>query len=85
MALLFMGGLPVQLALWISLWSVVAIVVSLKMIKRVVDRWNKPSIVVLILAFVLGLSAVFVPIYDVWNLIKAYRSGCNVWKFRSVC
>ena len=83
--MIFMGGLPTQLALWISLWSVVAIVVSLKMIKKVVDRWNKPSVVVLILAFVLGLSAVFVPIYDIWNLIQACRSGTNIWKFRSVC
>ena len=64
-AQIFFGGLPIQLALWISMWSVVAIFISLKIIKKVIDRFNKPSIVVIVLASVLGLSAIMVPVYDI--------------------
>ena len=61
-AQIFFGGLPIQLALWISMWSIVAIFISLKIIKKVIDRFNKPSIVVIVLAIVLGLSAIMVPV-----------------------
>ena len=64
-AQIFFGGLPIQLALWISMWSIVAIFISLKIIKKVIDRFNKPSIVVIVLAIVLGLSAIMVPVYDI--------------------
>ena len=47
------------------MWSIVAIFISLKIIKKVIDRFNKPSIVVIVLAGVLGLSAIMVPVYDI--------------------
>ena len=82
---MYFGGLPVQLALWISFWSIVSIVICMKVVKKMVDRLNRPSIVVIIVAICLGLSAIMVPLYDVRNLIEAYRGGCNIWNFNSIC
>ena len=67
------------------MWSIVAIFIGLKIIKKIIDRFNRPSIVVIVLASVLGLSAIMVPVYDILNLVKAYEAGRNIWKFNSFC
>ena len=69
LAFLTFGGLPIQLALWIGLWSVIAIVISLRVVAKFVQRTNKPSIVVFVLAVVLAASAIMVPIYDIQKII----------------
>ena len=85
LAFITFGGLPIQLALWIGLWSVLAIVISLRILAKFVQRTNKPSVVVFILGVVLAASAIMVPIYDVRNLLKAEAAGHAVWSFGKLC
>ena len=79
------GGLPISFALWIGLWAVLAILVSLRFIKSYIAETNRPSIVVFVLAATLLASSILIPIYDIKNLIKASAAGHNVFKFGNMC
>ena len=65
------GGLPVSFALWIGLWSVLAIFLSLRILKKYIERTSRPSIIIFVLALTLAASALLIPIYDTRNLLKA--------------
>lgn len=65
------GGLPISFALWIGAWSVLAILVSLRIIKKYIERTNRPSMVVFVLALTLAASAILIPVYDTKNMLAA--------------
>ena len=79
------GGLPVRFALWIGMWSVLAILISLRFIKRYITETSRPSIIVFVLAATLLASTILIPIYDIKNMIKASAAGHNVFKFGNMC
>jgi len=79
------GGLTIDYAIWIGIWSVVGIIIGLKVIANIIKKYNRPSIVVFVLATVLFVSSIMVPIFNAKNLVKQIDLGKDIWKFGEMC
>ena len=79
------GTLNLQFAVWLGAWSVVGIVLGLVIVDLLLKKYNRQSILVFILVFVLGVSAVLVPIFNGLEVWQQMEQGHDIWKFTSVC
>ncbi len=59
--------------------------IGIRVVKKLIDRLNRPSIVVFILAFIIGLVVVLVPTYGIINLIHDYQNGSANLGFIDFC
>lgn len=55
------GALDLQFAAWISFWCSVGVIIGLLLFERLFKQSKRYSIIVFILAIVLGISAIVVP------------------------
>jgi uncharacterized membrane protein YfcA len=78
---LVFGTLNVPFALWIGCWCAVASLVGLYLLNKVMKKFDRQSPVVFLLAFVLGLSALLVPVFAVVQL----RGKSDIMAFKSIC
>lgn len=79
------GMLKVDYAFWISAWCIVGSIFGLIMLKKLLQMYNRQSPIVMVLAFILGLSAVLVPLFGTMDLIEQANRGKNIMQFRSMC
>ena len=62
------GTLNIQFGLWIGAWCAVASLIGLYILNKVVKKFDRQSPIVFLLTFVLGLSALLVPVFAIVNL-----------------
>lgn len=56
--------LPLDYALWLSVWCSIGIVIATTLVNKLIRRYQRASIVVFVLALVIGASVVVVPIFN---------------------
>ena len=64
------GALNEEFAIWLGLWSIIGIIGGIQLVDSLVKKYNRQSIIVFILCFVLAISAILVPIFnglEVWG------------------
>lgn len=59
---LSIGTLLVKYAVIIGFMSTIGIIFALKFVKQLMAKYDRPSIIVIILAIILGISTIMVPI-----------------------
>lgn len=59
-----LGALIIPYAIIIGSMAVVGIILALYGLKKVLAKYNRPSVVVFVLSFILGVSAIMVPIFN---------------------
>lgn len=79
------GQLDIDYCLWIGLWSVISSALSLYAADWYMRRFKRQSIIVWILTFILGLSAVAVPIFGAMSLMVEAEKGIDIYAFNSLC
>ena len=62
------GTLNLQFGLWIGVWCAIASIIGLYILDKVVKKFDRQSPIVFLLTFVLGLSALLVPVFAIVNL-----------------
>ena len=75
------GTLNMPFAAWIGFWCALASLIGLVILNRVMKKFDRQSPVVFLLAFVLGLSALLVPVFAVVQL----KGKTDILKFKSIC
>ena len=64
------GALVIPYAALIGFSTTIGIIIGLKVIKQMIEKYNRPSIIVFILSFILAASAIMVPVFNFSNLLK---------------
>ena len=82
---LTMGSLNVPFALWIGLWSVVGIILCLKVVSKIIESTGRPSVIVIVLALILGASAVMIPVFNGIALAEKAQQGQDIYAFGQMC
>jgi hypothetical protein len=77
--------LNLEYALICSIVSTLGALLGVLGLKRVTDYYQRTSPIVLLLAFVLALSALVIPVFGVYKEIQKYESGNAEWGFKSPC
>jgi hypothetical protein len=65
----------IQYALWTGSWCVLGSIAGMKMLKIFLKKWNRQSPIVFLLAFILGISALLIPIFGAIDLVKKVAKG----------
>jgi len=71
--------------IWIGLWAAFGSIGGMYALNMVVKKFNRQSPIVMILAVILGLSAVLIPIFAAIDLVEKSKSGENIFEFSSPC
>jgi len=79
------GALVVPYAALIGSCAVIGIIVALFFIKRLIEHYKRPSVVVFVLAFILGVSAIMVPVFNTLNMMKQVAAGIDITAFGKMC
>ena len=58
------GALNEEFAIWLGFWSIIGIIAGISLVDTLIKRYNRQSIIVFILCFVLAISAILVPIFN---------------------
>ena len=77
------GTLNISYGLWIGGWCAVASIIGLYFLNKVVKKFDRQSPIVFLLTFVLGLSAVLVPVFAIVSLRG--KSSEEILAFKSIC
>jgi uncharacterized membrane protein YfcA len=59
------GTLNLGYSLWLSFWSSMGIMVGVSIVDHLIKKYNRQSILVIVLTFILALSAILVPLDQV--------------------
>lgn len=77
--------LNIPYGLWLGFWTSIGILVGLRVIKKLVAKYKRQSIIVFILVGVMGVSAFMVPIFQVIEVIQLKADGKNIWELGDIC
>jgi hypothetical protein len=61
------------------------ILAGLKIIKQLMAKYNRQSIIVFILAGVMGASALMVPIFQFIETKRKLEEKKDIWEFNNIC
>ena len=75
------GVLNLTFGFWIGCWCAVASLIGLYSLNKVIKKFDRQSPIVFLLTFVLGLSALLVPVFAVVNL----KGKTGILDFNSIC
>ena len=79
------GQLLLDYGLWIAFWSSIGAIIGLKGANWYMKKFNRQSIIVFFLAFVLLLSTLGVPYFGIKDLMKKESIGEDIYSFKSIC
>lgn len=79
------GMLHLSYALWLGAWCALGSVLGLYLLDMVTEKYNRQSPIVMVLTFILGISALLVPIFGAINLVGQAKAGADITKFSSIC
>jgi hypothetical protein len=78
---LTVGSLPWQFALWFGAIGAIGGQTGQRLVKQIVDRTGRPSIVVCLLGAIIGLAVIIMSVSGVANVVKDCQTGKNIWAF----
>ena len=79
------GVLNVQYALFFTVVGVLGSLFGVLVIKWVVDRTRRSSIIIFVLAGILGLSSIVLPLFNIFSMIDDSKNGKLHIGFSSLC
>ena len=79
------GALDIPFAIWLSFWCVIGILFGVSIVNSYIARYNRQSLIVFILCFVLAISAILVPIFNGLEVYQDLEAGKDVFAFGSIC
>jgi glyoxylate utilization-related uncharacterized protein len=68
--------------LWLSFWGSAGIMVGVSIVDSLIKKYNRQSILVIVLTAIMGLSALFV-MYD--TKVKLESTDADLWEMSSFC
>ena len=72
-------------AFWQATFTVVGSILGLKMISSAIKRTGRVSLLVFMLAIVIGISAIVIPVNATLTMIEDISDGKNVFAFKWIC
>ena len=78
---LVFGTLNFTFGMWIGVWCAIASLAGLYILNKVLKKFDRQSPVVFLLTFVLGLSALLVPVFAIVQL----KGKSDILKFKNIC
>eukprot|EP00347_Sterkiella_histriomuscorum_P016420 403353250 len=79
------GTLNVKFGFWIGGFCCASSILGLFLLNKIVKKLNRQSPIVIILAVVMGISALLVPIFGSIDMVKQVRDGQSITQFSSLC
>ena len=79
------GLLNIYFALWIGFWTTLGSMMGLAVLNKVTKKFDRQSPIVIILSFILGFSAILVPIFGALDLLKEADAGKDIFELKSMC
>ena len=79
------GILQLEYALFFTVVSILGSMFGVIVVKWLVDKYNRSSLIIFILAGILGVSAVVLPIFDAVHLYQQSQEGTLRLGFQSFC
>lgn len=70
---------------WFLIWCVLGVVIGMVWIQGAIKRSGRASIVVLLLAGIIGLGTILGAGGNIKDLRKASNAGVDIWKWSSIC
>jgi uncharacterized membrane protein YfcA len=58
---------------------------GITLVKKIIEKYQRPSIIVFILAFLMAVVVTLVPSYGITNLIQDYNDGTAEFGFKDLC
>mmetsp|Transcript_83080 Transcript_83080/g.179327 ORF Transcript_83080/g.179327 Transcript_83080/m.179327 type:complete len:121 (-) Transcript_83080:147-509(-) len=80
-----LGKLIWSLAWKFMICSGVASLTGNTILKRIVAHYGKRSIIVILLAIVLGISTISLPAVTLLRLMSQYKKGIDIYSLRNFC
>lgn len=70
-------------AVWIGSWCILGTYLGMRLLDMMMKRWNRQSLIVFLLAGILGISALLIPIFGAMDLLEKFDAGLKdaVFKF----
>jgi len=82
---LLMGDVDLPYAGVLGLCGICGIIGGLTLIKKLLAKYERPSIIVFVLAVILGISAIMVPVFNVKNMLEHVKEHISITSFGSLC
>ena len=79
------GYMPYLYMIWMALFVVIATLLGQKILKKMINRSGRSSVIVLILLGVILLAISMTVVFDSISIAKDVRNKVPVWEFGSVC
>jgi uncharacterized membrane protein YfcA len=79
------GLMNYYFALWIGLWCILGSFLGMRLLSYVMKKYNRQSPIVMVLAGILGISALLIPIFGVMDLVDKSSRGEDIFTFNSIC
>ncbi|CDW86733.1 UNKNOWN [Stylonychia lemnae] len=77
--------LQLDYGLWIGFYCSLSSIAGLYILNKVVKKYNRQSPIVIVLALMMGVSALFVPLFGIIDLVQEYKDGIDITQFNSLC
>jgi uncharacterized membrane protein YfcA len=77
--------LNLPFGLWIGCWSAVGALAGLSMLNKIIAKFERQSIIVIILAVVFVMEVILVPLFGGIDLKEEAFLGADLLQFNSIC
>lgn len=71
---ILVGQLNLNYGLWISFWCIIGTYAGMKLLDWVMKKYGRQSYIIFLLAFILGLSAILIPVFATIDMMAKLRS-----------
>lgn len=61
--------------MWTGGWCILGTYLGMKLLDYFMKKWNRQSIIVFLLAGILGISALLIPIFGAMDLLEKFDNG----------
>jgi uncharacterized membrane protein YfcA len=86
---IILGSLHYSYAAWTGVWCILATYIGMKLLDYMMKKWNRQSVIIFLLAFILGLSAVLIPIFGAMDTVNMLEGGKSeevfAFDFETIC
>ena len=80
-----LGAIDIPYASLLSVCGILGTVIGLTLLKRLLAKFERPSIIVFVLALCLGVSTIIVPIFDIKHMMAQVKEDISVTSFGTIC
>ena len=77
------GKMNIQYALWTGAWCILGSITGMRLLDKVMKKWNRQSPIVFLMAIILGVSAILIPVFGAIDLIEKSSLGQSIFTFKT--